>query len=259
MNVKYKDYDIYYEVHGTGKPLIILNGIMMSTVSWHQFLNALDGYQVILIDFLDQGQSSDADEYGHDDQVEVVRMVVNELDLESINILGVSYGAQIALQYAIKYPVHQMMIPNAALYTTPWLSDIGKAWQLAAQANDPELFYHVTIPYIYSHMFYNEHDEWMRDRKTHLLSAFNKKFLTRMSRLIESSEKYDIRDTVRRINADVSVIASEFDYLTPADETKEIATSIISSKWLILKNCGHASMYEKPELFIENIQKHFAI
>ncbi|MCH4886019.1 alpha/beta hydrolase [Acidaminobacter sp. JC074] len=259
MIVKYRNYDVYYEVHGQGKPLIILNGIMMSTASWHQFLDGLSDYQVILLDFLDQGRTDDAKDYNHSDQVDLVKCVVDDLNLDEVNIIGVSYGAQIALQYAIKYPVHQMMILNAALYTTPWLSDIGKAWQLSAQAGNPELFYHVTIPYIYSHKFYNEHDEWMKDRKKYLLDVFNEKFFQRMIRLIESSEAYDIRETARRIHADVSVIGAEYDYLTPADETREIAKAIKGSKWHFIKNCGHASMYEQADMFLENLHKHFAI
>ncbi len=257
MILNYNQHKIYYEVHGEGKPLIILNGIMMSTMSWHQYLNALKDYQVILVDFLDQGQSSDGTTYNHGTQVEIVRALVDCLKLSDTNILGISYGAQIALQYAIKYDVNQLMICNAALYTTPWLSDIGKAWSLAASKNDPGLFFHVTIPYIYSHQFYNKNYGWISKRKETLLSVFDQTFLRRMMRLIESSECYDIRLSVHNISAKTHVLSAEYDYLTPADETFEIYKNISYATHINLKECGHASMYEKPEAFISEITRHF--
>jgi len=250
-------YDIFYEVHGEGKPLIILNGIMMNTQSWHQFIKELKGYQLILIDFIDQGKSSKGQDYQHDTQVKVVRRVIETLELDEINIIGVSYGAQVAMQYAIKYHVDQLMVCNAALYTSPWLSDIGKAWQVAATKNDSELFYHVTIPYIYSHHFYNDNIKWMHDRRELLLNVFDSVFLEKMIRLINSSESYDIRSLVHCIKAKTYVVASEFDYLTPSDETYQIYKNIEGALYTCLKNCGHASMYEKPERFIEIIKSHF--
>lgn len=257
MILEVKSHKIHYEVHGKGKPLIVLNGIMMSTLSWHQFLDQLEAYQVVLIDFIDQGQSSSGKVYKHSDQVEIVKSVVDKLSLEEVNILGISYGAQIALQYAIKHPVNQLMICNAALNTTPWLSDIGKAWSLAGEKGDPELFFHVTIPYIYSHNFYNRSYDWISSRKETLLEVFDKDFMNRMMRLIDSSEGYDIRDAVHHITCDTLIVASEYDYLTPADETIKIHTGIKDSKYIFIEDCGHASMYEKPAYFVTLIKEHF--
>lgn len=252
-------YDIYYEVHGQGKPLIILNGIMMSTQSWHQFIKPLEGYQLILLDFIDQGKSSRGQSYSHDLQVSVLKRLVDMLSLDEVNIIGVSYGGQIALQYAIKHKVDALMVCNAALYTSPWLSDIGKAWQSAALKGDKELFYHVTIPYIYSHHYYNNHIDWMNERKSILMDVFDDLFFSRIHRLIESSETYDVRSLVHQIDARTHVVSSEFDYLTPADETYQIAKHIESSAYTCLKNCGHASMYEKPDRFVEIIKSHFVL
>lgn len=257
MILKFKTYEVHYEAHGQGKPLIILNGIMMSTASWHQFLEPLASYKVVLLDFIDQGQSSSGVDYGHDLQVDVVHAVVNELNLKEVNIVGISYGAQIALQYALKYSVNQLMLCNGALYTTQWLKDIGKAWKMAAVKKDPELFFHVTIPYIYSHHFYNKEYQWIAERKESLLKVFDDHFMNRMIRLIESSESYDVRDKAHAITCKTHVLASEFDYLTPADETYEIYQAIANASYEMFEGCGHASMYENPHGFVEVIKQHF--
>ncbi len=102
---KFNDKNIYFEVHGSGKTLIMLNGIMMSHLSWKPYLDILSkNRQVILLDFLDQGKSDKAAElYEHDTQVNLVRSLVNHLELSDFDLFGISYGGQVALQYAIKY------------------------------------------------------------------------------------------------------------------------------------------------------------
>ena len=43
---------IYFESHGQGRPLVLLNGIMMSCVSWQPFVEALSANnRLILVDF----------------------------------------------------------------------------------------------------------------------------------------------------------------------------------------------------------------
>lgn len=253
---KFEEKNIYYEIHGEGKPLIMLNGIMMSTLSWTPYLEELTKKRkVILIDFVDQGKSySENKDYTHVLQVEVVRELVTYLELDSFDLFGISYGGQIALQYAIEYDVDRLLVFNGSLYTSPWLTDIGRAWSMAAKTYDPKLFFNVSIPYVYSHTFYNENIEWINNRKEVLYKVFNKEFLDRMIRLIESSESYDIREKVKKITATTLVVASTLDYITPLDETKNISKSINSSEFIVI-DCGHASMYEKPEEFLRIIQK----
>ena len=53
---------IYYEEHGQGKPLLVLNGIMMSCKSWAEFVEPFSqNNRLILVDFLDQGRSGRMD------------------------------------------------------------------------------------------------------------------------------------------------------------------------------------------------------
>jgi pimeloyl-ACP methyl ester carboxylesterase len=221
------------------------------------FLPNLNEYQVILIDFLDQGQSSSIiKEYHHDIQIECVEAVVCKLGLEKFFLTGISYGSEVALGYTLKYmhKVEKLVVFNSASHTTYWLSDIGAAWQGAARLYDPEHFYNVTIPYIYSPYFYNKNAEWMANRKELLKGVFTKDFMDRMDRLIFSSESYDIRNRLSEIKVDTLVVACDQDYITPMAEGVRLSKGILNSELIILEQCGHASMYEKPEEFIEIIK-----
>lgn len=251
--IKLNDLDIYYEVHGKGEALFILNGIMMSTNSWHMFLPELKDYKVILLDFFDQGKSSNMDKaYTHEIQIECIEAVRKHLGLDKVNIVGVSYGAQVALQYTLKYPKHvkRQIIFNAASYTNSWLMDIGKAWQLAARSKNASLFYHVAIPYIYSPNFYNNNIAWMNERKETLKNFFDLTFFSRIDRLIESSVTYDIRKALIDVLTPTLVVSASNDYITPVNEGSQIHELIKKSHFIVLNDCGHASMYEKVTDFL---------
>lgn len=249
---------IYYEIHGQGKPLMILNGIMMSTASWHMFLKDFSDYQVILMDFIDQGRSEAADtSYTHQIQIEAVEALMDHLELDELSLAGISYGAEIALQVAISREsrLKNLILFNGTAKTSFWLKDIGIAWQLAARTRNSNLFYHVAIPYVYSSGFYSENEEWFKNRKDELLDVFTPEFLQRMDRLIASSENYDVRDKLDHLKLPTWIVSAAEDYITPPHESEELIERIPHAKSIFLEECGHASMYEKPESFVRIIKK----
>ncbi len=261
--VSYKNKNIYYEVYGDGEPLVILNGIMMSHGSWQVFVEELSkNNKLILLDFLDQGKSDKMDEsYKQDIQVEVVKAVIDELKLTKINLFGISYGGEVALQFAIKYEeyISKLLLFNTTSYTNPWLQDIGRGWINAAEYNNGEAFYNVTIPIIYSPSFYTKNIEWMNKRKEFLYNVFNEEFLKAMIRLIESAEGYDVRSHIDKISSKTLVVSSEYDFITPANEQEFIKDKIKDSTYIMIKDSGHASMYEKPIEFLSIIKGFLSI
>jgi len=246
---------IYYEIHGEGRPMIVLNGIMMSTASWKMFVPALSaGNQLILMDFFDQGQSEKLTDvkYDHSLQVEALKGLLEHLGHEKINMIGVSYGGNTALKFAAEHPemVERLIIFHAAPDTGSWLRAVGKSW--AMSIDDPENFYNTAIPVIYSPEFYNNNPEWIAERKQLLTTQTFKDmdFMNAIVRLSESAEKYDIRDKLCQITARTMIVSAEYDLLTPPSEQKALKDGIKDAELVHLPGCGHASMYEKPTLFL---------
>lgn len=244
---------VYYEVHGEGKPILLLNGIMMSTVSWSYFKDSLSGTnKLILMDFLDQGQSDKVEkQYTQDIQVEVILSLLNELNIDKINIVGISYGGEVALQFALRYGerLDRLALFNTTSRTNPWLRDIGRAWNLSK--DDPLNYYLTTIPVIYSPEYYTKNESWMNKRKEKLIEGvFNQKeFIDSMERLTISAEDYDVKDRLKEIKVTTLVVGSENDYITPVNEQKILHEGIENSQLILLPNTGHGSMYERPLLF----------
>ncbi len=251
--LQFEDYEIYYECSNNDKqPLLILNGILMNVRSWDVFISELEkDFNVIRIDFLDQVHSSSANEsYTIDKQVEIVQSLVQLLQLTDYNVLGISYGSHVALKLAAKdNNIKKLLVFNCVSYTNDILKAVGESWQVAADANNATLFYDLAIPIIYSKDFYEENQNWFNTRKNVLVEMFSKDFLERASRLVDSSVSYNICDEVSNINAQSLVVGCDEDLLTPPKLTKEVA-QLLNTNYIEITNCGHATMYEKPNEFI---------
>jgi len=252
---KYLHKNVYYEVIGSGNPVLILNGIMMSTKSWEPFKPLLSQqFQLIFLDFLDQGQSDAYDEnYTQDIQVDLVKALLDHLSIEKIHLVGISYGGEVALQFAAKYSmyVNRFVIYNSVAYTTYTLAQTGYQWNKYAILRDTTNYYEATIPVIYSKTFNETKKDWMAHRKAILTRGpfSDSEFLDRMIRLTNSAEKYDIRNVLDRITMPVMIVGAEEDYLTPLVHQRILNNNLPNSRLIILPGVGHASMYEVPEVF----------
>ena len=252
MIFKYKDYDIYYEIHGQGDPLLILNGIMMSTKSWAEFIEPMSkDNMLILVDFLGQGQSSkEYEQFYHDIQVDIVEALLQHINIPSVHLFGISYGGEIALQYTLKHPdrVKKLFLSNTCANTSYWLEEVGNAWNEATHSGIS--YYLTTIPFIYSPKFFINNREWMENRKNILVPLFdNKDFVKSMKVLTNSSVGYDVRDKLDQINVPTMIVGCEYDFVTPFYQQKELNDKIRNSQLVYIHDSGHAIMYEKPSLF----------
>lgn len=245
---------VYYEDHGQGRPIVLLNGIMMSCASWNVFIEPFaENNRLILVDFLDQGKSDRMDDrapYDQQIQVELVHALLDHLRLDKVCLVGISYGGEVAQQFALRYGdrLERLLLFNTTARTGPWLGDIGDAWNYAA--DDPDAYYLTTIPVIYSPGFYLRENAWLNQRRERLRPVFSDpNFIEPMIRLTNSARNYDVSARLHEISAPTLVVSCQQDYLTPMDEQEYIARHIPNSHRVILPNCGHASMYEQPLLF----------
>lgn len=251
---QFQEKEVYYEAHGTGTPILLLNGIMMSTPSWLPLLPALSqNNRLLLLDFLDQGQSAYMTQsYDQSLQAEVAIALLDHLGLEKVRLAGISYGGEVAQIIATQYPtrVERLALFNTTARTGTWLGDIGDGWNLAS--HDPLQYYLTTIPVIYSPDFYRSHHDWMEARKVYLVEkVFSQKgFIQAMKRLTNSASGLDLQASLADILAPTLIVSGAEDYLTPVKEQTLMASLIPHSHHVILPNCGHASMYEQPNLFV---------
>jgi pimeloyl-ACP methyl ester carboxylesterase len=136
------------------------------------FGDPFNANQVILVDFLDQGQSDRLEGQVYDQSIQVRLLValLDHLKLPKASFAGISYGGEVALRLAVDHPerVERLILLNTTAYTSPQLLDVGRAWNKAAATGDGQAYYYTTIPVIYSPSFYERKLDWMRRREAYI-------------------------------------------------------------------------------------------
>ena len=243
------DPGIYYEVHGKGKPLVLLNGIMMSTPSWIDHIERLqDRFQLIIYDMRDQGQSARLEE-GYDNQVHVqdLKKLLAHLNIEKADLWGVSYGGQVALLFTLAFPewVDRLVLSNTSAYIDQYLLSMGEMWKCAARLYDGEAFFDLALIPIYSRHFYNHNYEWLLNRRQVFKELLTKEWFDGFIRLASSNHDYDVRHELARIEHATLLIAAEEDMITPYEQMREISAKMPNSQLVCIPKTGHAAFLEK--------------
>src|ERR1700678_3376446 len=98
--------ELYYEDHGSGKPVVLAHGWPLSGASWEKQTAALlaAGHRVITFDRRGFGQSSKpAVCYDYETFVDDIHKIVTTLDLRDFALVGFSMGTGEVAHYIGKY------------------------------------------------------------------------------------------------------------------------------------------------------------
>lgn len=98
--------DLYYEDHGSGKPVVLIHGYPLNGASWEKQLPVLldAGHRVITYDRRGFGKSSQPTEgYNYDTFAQDLHQIVNHLKLRDFALVGFSMGGGEVARYFGKY------------------------------------------------------------------------------------------------------------------------------------------------------------
>ncbi|MFQ5602461.1 MAG: alpha/beta fold hydrolase [bacterium] len=247
------DVELYYELHGKGNDHLVLNnGVMANTASWvYQVPVLKEHFRVLLYDMRGQGQSQkwrEGDsEYTWDTHAADLAALLEALKINSANIGGISYGGELALYFALRYPdlCKRLIISNAVSHVEPQLRAIIESWILAAQTGDHELFYRSTWFWNFSEDFFADHFDLLMNR----IEAAKALHLPSVIQLCRCFLKINITEHLQKIQQPVCVIVGEKDILKPVHYSATLARRIPNSELHILPAAGHASFWERPDEF----------
>ena len=104
------EVQLYYEVIGQGQPMLLLHGNRQSHHIFHEYMRSLaENFQLILMDSRAHGHSTMRKPFTEvpfsiQDMAEDVRQLLDHLGIQKIILFGYSDGANIALEFASRYP-----------------------------------------------------------------------------------------------------------------------------------------------------------
>jgi pimeloyl-ACP methyl ester carboxylesterase len=119
---------LYYEIHGTGQPLVLLHGgFAMIEMFGSNLTELAKKHRVIAVDLQGHGRTADIDrqitpEFMADD----IAALLKYLKIEKADIMGYSLGAMVALQTVIRHPelIRKAVIVSAPFKREGWYADL---------------------------------------------------------------------------------------------------------------------------------------
>jgi pimeloyl-ACP methyl ester carboxylesterase len=119
---------LYYEIHGEGRPLVLLHGGLGAGSMFGANIGALaKGHKVILVDLQGHGRTADVDrpmtlEAMSDDIVALLA----HLKIPKADVMGYSLGGGVALQTAVRHPevVRKLVLVSTALRSSAFYPEL---------------------------------------------------------------------------------------------------------------------------------------
>lgn len=231
--VHVNDIDMYYEIHGNGEPLVMLQGLgfeisaMVTPPGKARYLDKFtDRYRVLLFDCRGTGRTDKPDmPYTIEMFADDAAGLMDALGIKTANVMGTSMGSQIAQVLAAKYPdrVRSLILVVGFPRALPLMKTIG---YLATR-----------IPGIKEKM-----TGWM----------FRQPYPpTRVSfdRMAKAANRCDTRPLLRTIRAPTLIVNGTRDGIVPMKLTRELADGIPGAR-LVLVDGDHLFAAKDPDLLI---------
>ncbi|MDQ5817391.1 MAG: alpha/beta hydrolase [Actinomycetota bacterium] len=113
--------EMYYEVHGTGQPLVVLHGAYMTIGTMGEVVPGLaEARRVIAVELQGHGRTVDVDRpLTYEQMADDVAALIGHLGIEQADVFGYSMGGGVALQVAVRHPeVVRKLVVASASYTS---------------------------------------------------------------------------------------------------------------------------------------------
>lgn len=249
--------NIYYEVHGQGKPLVLVAGFTCDHTFWSSVVDELSKkYQVLVFDNRGIGQTqAPNDSFTVETMADDTMALIKQLGLHKPIIVGQSMGSGIAQVIGKKYPqeveklilintfTHLLKVPELAFISTGELQ----------QLNIPISYRVKSIaPWVFSNEFLSQPNQVENLIK---LAEENRypQTIDGYQGQLRALEQFDSRSWLPQVVLPTLIIAAAEDLIAPVAGAKEVNTLLGTVARFVLISGGHASPIEQPKAVIDAI------
>jgi pimeloyl-ACP methyl ester carboxylesterase len=256
MFAELTDVRCYYELHGSGDPLVLVPGLGSTTALWSPLARHLaKSFCVILLDNRGVGQSiPKRPPNALEDFAADLLELLDHLQLLRAHVAGLSLGGMIAHQFALDHPtrVDRLVLVSCTHRFSPYLREMAGLLAQALRHFPRDAFYRMVELLGSAPEYLDGHGEEI-ERKLAAVreSPVVPSAVARQLRCLAAHDRD--HDRPSRIAAPTLVIAGEQDSLIPACYARRMAAQIPGSEFLLLPGCGHNPFEEKPDVVLPRI------
>jgi pimeloyl-ACP methyl ester carboxylesterase len=248
--------------------VVLLNGLAMLTRSWYRNVPSLfPAYDVLLYDYFGQGQSSQEDEpYYIPKFCDFLVRILDELDIERIHPIGVSYGGFIAADMGRLYQdrLHTLTLSGIILTRETLFQMYQDLSLMFYQLAEPafEIYTHYMYEKIFGERFaqmvYGESSERTRlkffdrykDRKHCLI-----RLTEAQDPFFESIDQHP--DAYCNIRTPTLIFTGEQDRALPPWQQQKLLDILPNARQIMVPESGHLTYLERPDIFWPAVKAFF--
>ncbi|MEM9006962.1 MAG: alpha/beta hydrolase [Cyanobacteria bacterium P01_F01_bin.86] len=248
---------LYYEIKGTGQPLLLLHAGIADSRMWDaQFEAFSKTYQVIRFDLRGFGQSNMPS--GSFSNYEDVRALLDFLGIQTLYLLGISLGGAIAIDFVLAYPSYaEALILGAPSVNgeTPSerIRDFWEEEEIALEEDDFERATELNLSFWVDgpHRQANQVDPALRQQVAAMqMDIFQKD-------IPEDIEEIELMppaiERLREIQIPVQILVGELDLEEENSLADKLLDQITQSTKVVIPDAAHMLNMENPEIFNQNV------
>jgi pimeloyl-ACP methyl ester carboxylesterase len=119
---------MYYEVHGSGDPVVLLHGAFMNIPNnWTGWISALSKTRkVIAVEMQGHGRTGDIPrDFSSENLADDVAALLDHLKIPRADVIGYSMGGEVAMQCAIRHPekIRKVVVISAVFRHDGWVKE----------------------------------------------------------------------------------------------------------------------------------------
>jgi 3-oxoadipate enol-lactonase len=248
--------EMYYEVHGSGEPIVCVCGISIDHNYFQPQISGLSNeFQVIVFDNRDAGQTRcDVTEYDINDMADDIADLLAELSVDKIHLLGFSMGGFIAQSFAARYPhkLKSLILVGTAAKVSNRARRVTINWLNLASKLSREDCLKEAFLWLYSTSFFENDHNWRKLLKL-LLDSPPTQTQEQFARQARAMRQPDFREMARKIRVPTLILVGTEERVFTVGDSKEMSELIPGAEFQILEGLAHNLTAESPIVVNERI------
>lgn len=248
---------LYHQSEGAGEPLLLLNGIAMSAVSWDPVARPLaKNFRVIRCDFRGQLMTPAPPPGDIAEHADDVAALLDHLAVERIHVIGTSFGGVVGTLVAARHPdrVRSLTTIASASGFDEGMADEVARWRAACvtslEGPDRGHLSDILEPVAYSPAWVAAHAAERAQRREQI-SKLPDRWFEGLIALLDSAHSLRLGSELERVRCPTLVIAAELDGFVPLERARRFAESIGGASFKVIEGAGHAVVVEQPKRVVE--------
>jgi pimeloyl-ACP methyl ester carboxylesterase len=261
---------IYWEYFGQGERevVVLLNGLAMLTRSWYRNVPSVyPENNVLLYDYFGQGKSSQEDEpYYIPRFCDYLVRILDELGIERIHPIGVSYGGFIAADLGRLYQdrLHTLTLSGIIL-TRETLFQMYQDLSLMFYRL-PEPAFEIYTHYMYEKIFGERFAQMVYGKSSERTRLkFYDRYRDKKHCLIRLTQAQDPffenidrnPDAYCDIKTPTLVFTGEQDRALPPWQQRKLLDMLPNARQIMVPDSGHLTYLERPDIFWPTVKTFF--